>query len=178
MTKENLQKVLHPDERVLLDAKVKKRTNTSSKELVRIRHSLEFQSWPVNFKTEVCANSAFLRITMHWNKEVETAKSIDDLVTSQSITGRRDLPDYEMLDAKIASAFKKLLMSVQSTCRRATCSERRPGSHEEGRVLICSMSIFGPLEVTKLYKFCQICSIYGYRMKTFKISTRDGTKFY
>ena len=73
---------------------------------------LEFQSWPVNFKTEVCANSAFPRITMHWNKEVETAKSIDDLGTSQSSTGRRDLPDYEMLDAKIASAFKKLLTSV------------------------------------------------------------------
>ena len=28
--------------------------------------SLEFQSWKVNFKTEVCANSVLLQITMHW----------------------------------------------------------------------------------------------------------------
>ena len=33
--------------------------------------SLEFQSWKVNFKTDV----------MHWRKEVEIAKSIDKLVT-------------------------------------------------------------------------------------------------
>ena len=36
-------------------------------------------------------------------KEVEIAKSIEDLMTSQSITGRRDFSDYEMLDVKIAS---------------------------------------------------------------------------
>ena len=40
------------------------------------------------------------------------AKSIDDLVTSQSITGPRNFTDYEMLDAKIASALKKLLTHV------------------------------------------------------------------
>ena len=74
--------------------------------------SLEFQSWKVNFKTEVCATSAFLHITMNWIREVEIAKSIDDLITSQSIIGRRDFPYYEMLDAKIASALKKLLTSV------------------------------------------------------------------
>ena len=54
--------------------------------------SMEFQSWKVNFKTEVCADSQFLHITMHWIKEVEIAKSIDDLSTSRSITGRKISP--------------------------------------------------------------------------------------
>ena len=46
---------------------------------------------------------------MHWIREVEIAKSIDDLLTAQSSTGRRDFPDYNMIDAMIASALKKLL---------------------------------------------------------------------
>ena len=64
---------------------------------------------------------------MHWIKEVEIAKSIDDLMASQSITGRRDSPDHDVLGAKIASALKKLLtqcaLPKKSKCRRATCSE-------------------------------------------------------
>ena len=39
--------------------------------------------------TEVCANSAFLsHHTLHRIKEVEMSNSMDDLMTSQSITGR------------------------------------------------------------------------------------------
>ena len=48
--------------------------------------------WKVNFKTEVCARSAFPHLTLHWIKEVEIAKSIDELMTSRSITGRTDFP--------------------------------------------------------------------------------------
>ena len=44
--------------------------------------SMEFQSWKVNFKTEVCSKSAAPHLTMHWIKEVETAKSTDELVAS------------------------------------------------------------------------------------------------
>ena len=51
------------------------------------QNSMEFQSWKVNFETEVCANTVFPRVTMHWIKEVEIAKSIDDLTTPRSITG-------------------------------------------------------------------------------------------
>ena len=49
---------------------------------------------------------------MLWNKEVEIAKSVDDLGTSQSIEGR-DIPDFEMLDAQMASALKKLISSSE-----------------------------------------------------------------
>ena len=45
---------------------------------------------------------------MLWIKEVEVAKSVDDLMTSQSIEGR-EFPGFEMLDVKIASAVKRLI---------------------------------------------------------------------
>ena len=46
---------------------------------------------------------------MRWIKEVDIAKRIDNLMTSQSITGRRDFPDYDMLHTMLASALKRLL---------------------------------------------------------------------
>ena len=45
---------------------------------------------------------------MLWIEEVEVAKSVDDLMTSQSIEGHEFL-DFEMLDAKIASASKRII---------------------------------------------------------------------
>ena len=42
-------------------------------------------------------------------KEVGTAKSIEELLTSRSIVGRIDFPDFDMLDAKIVPALKRLL---------------------------------------------------------------------
>ena len=88
--------------------------------------------WKVNFKTEVCANSVFPQITMHWIKDVEIAKTIADLMTSRSIVGRTDCPDYEMLDAKIASAMKNLLTSVHFR-RRGSVEEQR--AQNEGQFL-------------------------------------------
>ena len=73
-------------------------------------HSMKFQSWKVNFRTEVCLRTADPQITMLWIKEVEIPESIDELLmTSRSITGRHDFPDYDMFDAMIASALKKFL---------------------------------------------------------------------
>ena len=46
--------------------------------------------------------------TMLWIIEVEMAKSMDDLMTSQSIGGYR-FPNFEMLDAKLACALKKII---------------------------------------------------------------------
>ena len=43
-----------------------------------------------------------------WINEVEMARSMDDLMTSQSIKGESFL-DFEMLDARIASALRKII---------------------------------------------------------------------
>ena len=50
----------------------------------------EFQSWKVNFETQVSTKKADPQTTMHWIKEVEIAKSIYELMTSRSIVGRDD----------------------------------------------------------------------------------------
>ena len=87
--------------------------------------SLEFQIWKVNFKTEVRSKSADPHLTMQWIKEVETAKSIDELVTSRSILERTDFPGYNMLDAIIASALKKLLNTHVHFRKRVSVEEGR-----------------------------------------------------
>ena len=53
-------------------------------------HAMEFQSWKLNFRTEVCMRTAESQVTMLWIKEVEVTKSIDELVTSRSITGQHN----------------------------------------------------------------------------------------
>ena len=56
------------------------------------------------------------------------AKSIDGFLTSQSITGRTDFYDYDLLDAKIASAEKKLITNVHF--RRRVCTEELRAQNE------------------------------------------------
>ena len=45
---------------------------------------------------------------MLWIKEVEMAESMDDLMFSSSIRGI-SMPNFEVLDAKIASALNKII---------------------------------------------------------------------
>ena len=71
------------------------RYSISEMHLGKFPDSLEFRTWKVNFRTEICANSAFLHVAMHWIKEVEIAKSIDDLMTAIDYR-RRDFSDYDI----------------------------------------------------------------------------------
>ena len=66
---------------------------------------------------------------MSWIKEVEIAKSIDDLLTSQVIVGRNDFADFEMLDAKMASALKKIISDPRFR-RRVTVEEQRAQTYD------------------------------------------------
>ena len=77
-------------------------------------------------------------ITMHWIKEVEIAESIDELMTSRSKV-RHDLPDFDMLDAMIASASKKLLNTQIHFRKRVSVEEQRAQKHDRflrGRQII------------------------------------------
>ena len=58
----------------------------------------------MRFKTEVCTCSQFPADAMHWIKEVEMVDSVDDFYSTCSVRGIR-MPDFEVLDAKIASAL-------------------------------------------------------------------------
>ena len=51
---------------------------------------------------------------MLWIKEVEMVDSLEELKSSRSVCGQ-DLPNFEMLDAKIVSALNKIIKNSQFT---------------------------------------------------------------
>ena len=96
-----------------------------SRILENVQTFLELQSWKVNFRTEVCLRTAEPQVTVLWIKEGEVAKSIDELVTSRSITGQHNFLHFDMLDAMIASALKNLFITQSNFRKRASVEERR-----------------------------------------------------
>ena len=71
-------------------------------------HPATFVCWKIRFKTEVCTCSQFPTEAMLWIKEVEMVDSVDDLKSSCSVRGIR-MPDFEVLDARIASALNRII---------------------------------------------------------------------
>ena len=67
-----------------------------------------FACWKIRFKTEVCTCSQFPTEAMQWIKEVEMVDSVDDFRSSSSIRGI-SLPNFEVFDARIASALNKII---------------------------------------------------------------------
>ena len=67
-----------------------------------------FACWKIRFKTEVCTCSQFPTEAMQWIKEVELVDSVDDLRSSSSVRSI-PMPDFEVLDARIASALNKII---------------------------------------------------------------------
>ena len=67
-----------------------------------------FACWKKRFKTEVCTCSQFPTEAMQWINEVEMVDSVDDLRSSSSIRGI-SMPNFEVLDARIASALNKII---------------------------------------------------------------------
>ena len=67
-----------------------------------------FSCWKIRFKNQVTICSDFLSKAMLWIKEGEMVDSMDELKSSRSIAGH-DLPNFEMLDARIASVLNKII---------------------------------------------------------------------
>ena len=60
---------------------------------------------------------------MHWIKEVEIVDSVDDLMSSSSIGGIH-MPNFEVLDARIASALNRIIYNSHFK-RRISLEERK-----------------------------------------------------
>ena len=71
-----------------------------------------FACWKIRFKTEVCTCSQFPTEAMQWIKEVELVDSVDELRSSSSTRGI-SMPNFEVLDARIASALNKIIHNSQ-----------------------------------------------------------------
>ena len=93
--------------------------------------SATFACWKVRFKTEVCICSQFPTKAMLWIKVVELVDSVDDLKSSCSVRGIR-MPDFEVLDAKIASALNRIIHNTQFK-RKVSLEEQK--AQKEDRFL-------------------------------------------
>ena len=90
-----------------------------------------FACWKIRFKTEVCTCSQFPTEAMQWIKEVELVDSVDQLRSSLSIR-RISMPNFEVLDARIASALNKIIHNSQFK-RRISLEEQK--AQKEDRFL-------------------------------------------
>ena len=82
---------------------------------------------------------------MLWTGEVEDAKSIDELITSTSIT-RKPMPDFENLDFKIASGLKKI----------RTGTVKKPVTTAEGKAQLETRSLTSKQIAWLMYDFFKI----------------------
>ena len=67
-----------------------------------------FACWKIRFTTKVCTCSPFSTEAMQLVKEVEMVDLVYDLKSSSSIRGI-SMPNFEVLDARIASALNKII---------------------------------------------------------------------
>ena len=86
----------------------KQRLQISDLHFDKVPTPATFACWKIRFKTEVCTCSQFPTEAMQWIKEVELADSVDDLRSSSSIRSI-PMPDFGVLDARIASALNKII---------------------------------------------------------------------
>ena len=82
-----------------------------------------FACWKIRFKTEVCTCSQFPTEAMQWIEEVELVDSVDELRSSSSIRGI-SMPNFEVLDARIASALNKIIFNSHFK-RRISLEEQK-----------------------------------------------------
>ena len=71
-----------------------------------------FLVWKIRFKNQVITCSDFPSEAMLWIKEVELVDSLEELMSSRFVSGT-NFPNFEVLDAKIASALNKIIQNSQ-----------------------------------------------------------------
>ena len=99
------------------------RLQISDHHFVKYPTAATFACWKIRFKTEVCTCSQFPTEAMHLIKEVEMVDSVDDLMSSSSIRGLQ-MPNFEVLDARIASALNRIIHNAHFK-RRISLEEQK-----------------------------------------------------
>ena len=112
---------------------------------------------------------------MQWIKEVEVAKSLGELTTSQSIAGRTDFPDYDMRDAMIASAMKMLLDRHVRFRRRVGVHEQRAQKYDRFlRVRHIAYMIYEHFRASGAYEAVQVLSdLFNIRLQSYSVQDFD-----
>ena len=131
-------------------------------------------------QTEVCTCSQFPTEAMLWLKEVEMVESVDDLKSLRSIRGTPG-PDFELLDARIASALNKI---IQNTRFKKKVSLEEMKAHKEDRFLRGRQIAYliyetsGSLEPMILSRIMPSYLQLFFEKMMFRNSIQNGTKFY
>ena len=76
----------------------------------RLQTPSKLSCWKIRFPTQVSSCSDFPSDAVLWIKEVEMVDSVDKLKSSRSIAGK-DLPNFELLDVRIAFALNKIIQN-------------------------------------------------------------------
>ena len=139
-----------------------------------------FACWKIRFKTEVCTCSQFPTEAMQWIKEVEMVDSVDDLMSSLSTRGIQ-MPNFDVLDPKIASALNRTIHNSQFK-RRVSLEEQKAQEEDrflDGRLIAYLIYeyfwVSGP---TILSRIMPTYSLLVFEMTIFRNSIRKGTEFY
>ena len=139
-----------------------------------------FACWKIRFKTEVCTCSQFPTEAMQWIKEVELVDSVD-LLRSSSSTRCISMPNFEVLDARIASALNKIIHNSHFK-RRISLEEQKAQKQDSflrGRQI--AYLIYDYFRVTGgsmiLSKTTPTYSLSVYEMMIFRNSIQSGTEF-
>ena len=90
-----------------------------------------FACGKIGFKTEVCTCSQFPTEAMLWIKEVEMVHSVNEIRSSSSTRGI-SMPNFEVLDARIASALNRIIHTSHFK-RRISLEEQK--AQQEDRFL-------------------------------------------
>ena len=99
---------------------------------------------------------SILRSQCTGSKKLRLQKSTDNLVTSRSIVERTDFPDFDMLDAMIAYALKKLLNTQIHVRKRVSVEEQRAQKYDRflrGRQI--ARMIYEYVRATRVYEAVQ-----------------------
>ena len=135
-----------------------------------------FSFWKITFTTEVCTCSQFPSEAMQWIKEVELADSVDDLKSSSPVSEIR-MPDFEVLNAKIASALNRIIHNSHFK-RRVSLEEQKTQKEDRllrGRQIACLIyRVTGAIDSVEKY-----ADLFTIALRNDDIhSIRSGTDFY
>ena len=137
---------------------------------------LHFDKFPIRFKTEICTCSQFPTEATLWMEEVEMVDSVDDLKSSCSVRGTQT-PDFEVLDAKIASALNR----IKNTRFKKKISLEEMKAQKEDRFLRgrqIAYLIYEYFRVTGANDSVENYAQLFFERTIFRNSIRNGTEFY
>ena len=128
-------------------------------------------------KSQVTTCSDFASDAMLWIKEVEMVDSLEELKSSRSVHGK-DFPNFEMLDAKIASALNKIIQNSQFKKKVSLEKQKAQKGDQFPRGRQIAFMIYNKFRVSGAHDTVLDFADFLFMMIIFRNSMQDGTKFY